>query len=248
MKCNRRVIFTIVVVTIAVLLMAGGSTAFASGGPTPEFPVHLLCGNVYWDGYGDYTARLLTVEYNLGTIGAPAYNVTIHSATAIGASGVVAATSTPIWMGDFDSDTWQTKKIKWTVPVDVLSFISDISICASCDGSICGDGTDGGIDIKVGSCPNPISSKANGEIAVAVFSIGDFDATTLDDATVIFATASPIKASEEDSNGDGLMDMVYHFKKSDTNLVDGDSRACLSATITGGGEFRACDMVKVKNN
>lgn len=174
--------------------------------------------------------------------------MTIHSATAIGAAGVVAATSTPIWMGDFDSDTWQTKKIKWTVPVGVFSFITDISICASCDGSICGDGTDGGIDIKVGSCPNPISSKGNGEIAVAVFSIGDFDATTLDDATVMFAGAPAIKASEEDSNGDGHMDMVYHFNRSDTNLVVGDSRGCLSATIIGGGEFRACDSVKVINN
>ncbi|MHB9111072.1 MAG: hypothetical protein ACYC4D_00350 [Thermoleophilia bacterium] len=253
MKRSQRFLLTIVIMAITALFLPGVTSAFATSGPTPEFPVHLVCGDVYWDSYADYTARLLTVEYNVGTVDAPAYNVTIHSATAT--EGVIAATDTPIWMGDFASDYWQTKIIKWTVPSGVLNYRTTISMCASCDGSICGNGTDGGIDIKVGSCPNPIMNN-DGQVAVAVFSVGDpvagtyeFDARTLDDATVKFANASPAPAgiAEEDINSDGLMDMVYHFNRTDTNLVVGDSRACLSATITGDGEFRACDMVIVKN-
>jgi hypothetical protein len=121
-----------------------------------------------------------------------------------------------------------------------------MSICSDCSPNICVDGINGGIDIKPGSCPNPINiGKGSAQVAVAVFSYGSFDARTLDDSTVEFAGASPVNVAEEDKNGDGRLDMLYHFSRGDLDLQEGDSRACLSASIEGGGSFRSCDMVVV---
>ena len=45
------------------------------------------------------------------------------------------------------------------------------------------------IDIKPGSDPNPINPGSNGLIPVAILSSEDFDATTVDPATIELAVA-----------------------------------------------------------
>jgi len=72
------------------------------------------------------------------------------------------------------------------------------------------------IDIKPGSFPNSINLGSHGVIPVAIFSTADFDATTLNPEN-IFLAGSGVRVrgkgnkylvSEEDVNGDGLMDLV----------------------------------------
>lgn len=229
-----------------VLLLAAAWPAIGISSTTSGSDVHLFCGDVYWASYADYEQRLLTVKYDVSNNGpGAAYNTTMVTADAN--AGVSTSTAIPIWMGDRYAGESDNVAIKWLVPPGVPSFRTTLSICSGCSPNLCVDGVNGGIDIKPGSCPNPINiGQGNAEVAVAVFSYGGFDARTLDDSTVVFAGASPVNVAQEDKNGDGRLDMLYHFRRNDlVGLQLGDSRACLSAAIEGGGTYRSCDMVIV---
>ena len=76
------------------------------------------------------------------------------------------------------------------------------------------------IDVKPGSDPNSINLASNGLIAVAIFTTDDFDATTVDAATVDFAGALAVQWALEDVDGDGDLDMVLHVNIHDTNLEE----------------------------
>ncbi len=54
------------------------------------------------------------------------------------------------------------------------------------------------VDIKPGSCPNPVNLQSNGVVSVAIVSTVDFDATTVDPSTVTLAGVVPVRASIED--------------------------------------------------
>lgn len=103
------------------------------------------------------------------------------------------------------------------------------------------------IDIKPGSFPNSINRKNNGNVPVALLSSATFDATTADRSTVQFAGASPldIGKSPEDVNGDGRLDVVFHFATQSLNLPDSATEACLTGKTTGGQEFEGCDSVRL---
>jgi hypothetical protein len=103
------------------------------------------------------------------------------------------------------------------------------------------------IDVKPGSYPNSINLKSKGNIPVAILSSSAFDATTVDRNTVVFAGASPLSIGQtpEDVNGDGLLDVVLHFKTQDLNLQVGDTKACLSGKTLAGQEFKGCDSVRI---
>ncbi len=72
------------------------------------------------------------------------------------------------------------------------------------------------IDIKPGSYPNAINLGSNGVIPVAILSTPDLDATTINPDTVFLAGSgvavrgkgNKSLASQEDVNGDGLIDLV----------------------------------------
>jgi hypothetical protein len=76
------------------------------------------------------------------------------------------------------------------------------------------------IDIKPGSYPNAINLGREGVIAVAIFSSGTFDATTIDPETVRMAGAGvairgkgdKTMAHKEDVDGDGFVDLVVHIE------------------------------------
>lgn len=239
----RSLLLTLAVCTI--LLLAAAWPAIGISSTTPGSDVHLFCGDVYWASYSDYEQRLLTVKYDVSNNGpGAAYNTTMVAAVAN--KGVTPSSAIPIWMGDMYAGDSNNVGIMWLVPPGVPSFRTTLSICSDCSPNICVDGMNGGVDIKPGSCPNPINiGQGNAQVAVAVFSYGSFDARTLDDSTVVFAGASPVNVAQENKNGDVLLDMLYHFNRDDLDLQDGDSRACLSASIEGGGTFRSCDMVIV---
>ncbi len=76
------------------------------------------------------------------------------------------------------------------------------------------------IDVKPGSDPNSINLAANGLIAVAILTTQDFNASLVDASTVVFAGASAVHSAMEDTDGDGDLDLVLHFRVEDTNLAD----------------------------
>lgn len=101
------------------------------------------------------------------------------------------------------------------------------------------------VDIKPGSCPNPVNTKSGGVLPVSILGTEDFDVTAITPETILLsregfedAGVSPIRYNYEDvstpfkrescechdSNGDGYMDMVLKFKTQDLvktlNLVE----------------------------
>ena len=105
------------------------------------------------------------------------------------------------------------------------------------------------IDIKPGSDKNPVNPKSKGLIPVAVLGSTDFDATQVDFSTVLFGSGEAKPAHDghvEDADGDGYMDMVFHFKTRETGITCGDTVAFLSGETFGGEGFASSDSIEVK--
>lgn len=103
------------------------------------------------------------------------------------------------------------------------------------------------IDIKPDSFPNSINLKSKGNVPVAILSDSTFDATTVDKNTVIFAGVSPLPIGQtpEDMNGDGLLDIVLHFKTQDLDLQTDNTEACLSGKTSDEQDIEGCDSVRI---
>lgn len=94
------------------------------------------------------------------------------------------------------------------------------------------------IDIKPGSDVNPINVKNKGVIPVAILTTDSFDATTVNHNTVVLEGATEVhikkktgllRRHEEDVDGDGDTDLVFHFERESTDIQCGN----ISASLTG---------------
>lgn len=104
------------------------------------------------------------------------------------------------------------------------------------------------IDIKPGSEPNSINLKSKGVIPVALLTTENFDATTIDPATVIFASAMPIKWSSKDVDNDGDTDMVFHFKTQELSLDSSSTEAILTGeTLDPMISISGTDLINIVN-
>lgn len=54
------------------------------------------------------------------------------------------------------------------------------------------------VDIKPGSCPNPINTASRGVVPVAVLGTADFDVTTIDETTIQMEGVAPLRTAIED--------------------------------------------------
>jgi hypothetical protein len=93
------------------------------------------------------------------------------------------------------------------------------------------------VDIKPGSCPNPLNVKSSGVLPVAILGTADFDVTTIDATSIRLAGVSPLRSSIEDVAGpaidsndcnctedgpDGFPDLTLKFKTRDIVEAIGD--------------------------
>jgi len=111
------------------------------------------------------------------------------------------------------------------------------------------------IDIKPGSGPNSINcNNPNGVIPVAILSSDSFDATTVDHTTVTFEGASEThmdkrtgqpRRHEEDVNGDGRMDLVFHFRLGDADLGCSSTEARLEGETFDGQPIFGVDSIRM---
>jgi hypothetical protein len=101
------------------------------------------------------------------------------------------------------------------------------------------------IDIKPGSYPNSINLASKGVVPVAVLTTDDYDATLVDPDTVLFAGASPLRWAIEDVDGDGDMDVLFHFKTQELNLTASSTGATLTGATFGGQPIQGTDTVNI---
>lgn len=108
------------------------------------------------------------------------------------------------------------------------------------------------IDIKPGSLTNPINPKSSGKIPVAILSTPDFNAVKeIDKTSLTFGSTgdehSLVSCNKrgKDVNGDGLRDLICHFKTKLTGFKFGDTEGILKGQTLDGVPFEARDVVKI---
>ncbi|MHC4301451.1 MAG: hypothetical protein ACYS7Y_29645, partial [Planctomycetota bacterium] len=114
-------------------------------------------------------------------------------------------------------------------------YSGDIDIRLRAPGSV--DPIEVDIDIKPGSDPNPINPGSNGLIPVAILTTDDFDAATVDPATVTLAGAQVAvrgkadkrMARMEDVDDDGDLDLMLQVE----TQSDGEEWTTGTVTLTG---------------
>jgi len=109
------------------------------------------------------------------------------------------------------------------------------------------------IDIKPGSDRNPVKPNKPGVLPLAILTTTEFDATTVDVATVCFGDAETPAERDcnekhgqghpEDVDGDGDVDLVLHYEIAQTGIDPGDTQACLTGRTRSGIGFYGCDVV-----
>jgi hypothetical protein len=101
------------------------------------------------------------------------------------------------------------------------------------------------IDIKPGSSTNPINLGAKGVIPVAVLTTPEFNATTIDPATVLFAGAAPLRWTKQDVDYDGDMDLLFHFDVRKLQLTQSSVEASITGKTYAGMSVKGTDKVKI---
>ena len=111
------------------------------------------------------------------------------------------------------------------------------------------------IDIKPGSDPNSINcNNNNGVIPVVILTTDDFDATTVDHTTVTFEGAREThvdrrsgepRRHEEDVDGDGDIDLVFHFRLGDTDLTCESTEGTLTGETFDAQAIEGTDRVNM---
>lgn len=130
---------------------------------------------------------------------------------------------------------------------------SEIS-CTSEDGTVT-IAVEVDIDIKPGSDPNSINPNSKGVIPVAILTTPSFDATTVDGTTVTFGpnAATPaydltdplvVAEHQQDVDGDGDTDYVFHFRTQATGIAKGHTSATLTGLTTGGIPITGTDSIR----
>ena len=111
------------------------------------------------------------------------------------------------------------------------------------------------IDIKPNSDSNPVNRKSN-VIPVAILTTStadgdllDFDALEVDPLTVSFGSGDAVEVHSyghaEDVDGDGDIDLVFHFSTLESGVMCGDTNMTLTGETFGGQMIKATDSVSV---
>jgi uncharacterized membrane protein len=104
------------------------------------------------------------------------------------------------------------------------------------------------IDIRPGSDRNKVDPDSNKRISVAILSVDDFDALTVEPKTVRFGAigdeAAPVRIARRDVDGNGERDLVLRFEIQDTEIECGDTSATLTGLTSDGESILGSGPIK----
>jgi hypothetical protein len=108
------------------------------------------------------------------------------------------------------------------------------------------------IDIKPGSYPNSIKLGVGGKVPVAIFSMKNFDASTVNPTSVTLEgnqsnkrSTCPPTGLKKDVNGDGRQDLVVHFETECLKLSRKDTEGIVDGKTYGGITIVGRDSVNI---
>jgi hypothetical protein len=105
------------------------------------------------------------------------------------------------------------------------------------------------IDIKPGDESNTIHPSSHGVVPVAIVGSDTFVVEDVDVTRLAFgpAGAAPVHRKgghAMDVNGDGLTDLVSHYRTLETGIAFGDVEACVTGATIDGTPFEDCDDIR----
>ena len=102
------------------------------------------------------------------------------------------------------------------------------------------------IDIEPHNINNTINAGSKRRLEVAIQTIDEFDAVTVDASSVRFGrdAAEPIWSRLDDVDRDGDLDLVLQFNTEDTGIVCGDTEATLTGETVDGVSLIGTDAVQ----
>lgn len=107
------------------------------------------------------------------------------------------------------------------------------------------------IDIKLGSDPNCFNNNGNGVIPVAIFGTAELDVSTIDAETVELESievkavgkSNKLLAHIEDSDGDGIDDLIVQIEDEDGIFEIGNATATLTGNLLNGTLIQGIDGI-----
>jgi hypothetical protein len=103
------------------------------------------------------------------------------------------------------------------------------------------------LEVRPGSAENPINPKSNGVIPVAILGTNSFDASFVDQASVRFGPNQALaqgKGQLADVNGDGLLDLVLHFRTQDAGIQCGKNTVSITGQTVNGVPIQGTDAIR----
>ena len=107
------------------------------------------------------------------------------------------------------------------------------------------------LDIKPGSCPNPINTHSKGVLPVAILGTENFDVTQIDVSTIRLVGASPIRDNIEDvgtpleNNNHVELDPTHCSTEPPDGIVDLVLKFRTQDVIAGIGECNTFDIIRL---
>jgi parallel beta-helix repeat protein len=218
-------------------------------------PVIIGCnGTGFWQFNTDNVLRIKGVTYTGDTELWNISNVDVNLSAQLAydgsadGSGVEVAFTVNSTEYHATTVTGGTASTTANLPPGIYTVETKVTVCGGCeftDTDTLVIGQIVAIDIKPGSDPNSINLGSKGVVPVAVLTTDDFDASTVDPGKVEFAGASPVRWTMEDVDGDGDVDLLFHFKTQELQLDANSTEATLTGATTDGTPIEGTDTVKI---